>query len=438
MALNTENVVPTTTASANAVSPTPVFMDSNNHLFLHPSDSPGMTLVNTNFDGHGFAGWKRAFLIALSAKNKLGFINETCRAPSATSTHLPLWNRCNDMVTSWILNSLSKEIAASVLYSKTAESLWTDLEDRFGQSNGARLYHLQKEISDLVQGTSDIAGYFTKLKLLWDELDALHTPVTCACDCSCGGKVKMVNSLQDERLIQFLMGLNDTYGSVRSNILMISPLPNVNLAYSLLIQDEKQREVYVNPQFSADSSSCLAVYQPTSGGNRSTGIIGFPADFKFTKNQKFRIGIKSNAVLGTPNAQHTVFMEEGGNPFTPEQTSQFLHLLKLAQIEIPGLSISDVTANVVQCASNIFKNHVAYFSYVNSNSWIIDSGASEHISYDVKIKVTHGGSITLSPRLDPLVKTLQVLGQAKNGIFLLQSHKDNLAQKSKSLGLTML
>ncbi|TMW99444.1 hypothetical protein EJD97_002536, partial [Solanum chilense] len=136
--LNTETVVPSTSAYANAVSPTHVFMDSRNPLFLHPSNSPGMTVVNTNFDGHGFACWKRSLLIALSAKNKLGFINGTCRAPSIDSTYLPLWNRCNDMVTSWILNSFSKEITVSVLYSKTAESLRKDLEDRFGQSNGGQ------------------------------------------------------------------------------------------------------------------------------------------------------------------------------------------------------------------------------------------------------------------------------------------------------------
>ncbi|KAK4740411.1 hypothetical protein R3W88_004108 [Solanum pinnatisectum] len=180
-----------------------------------------MILINTVFDGHGFAEWKRAFFIALSAKNKLSFIDGSCKSSVVDSSNLRLWNRCNDMVTSWLLNSLSKEIATSVLYSKSVESLWADLEDRFGQSNGAKLYHLQKEISDL------------------DELDALHCYVICACDCTCGGKSKRLKSLQDERLNQFLMDLNDSYGSIRSNIIMISPLPSVNLAYSLLIQDEK-------------------------------------------------------------------------------------------------------------------------------------------------------------------------------------------------------
>lgn len=52
-------------------------------------------------------------------------------------------------------------------------------------------------------------------------------------------------SLQDGRLIQFLMGLNEAYLGVKSNILMMGPLPTVSHDYSLLMQDEKQRHVHV-------------------------------------------------------------------------------------------------------------------------------------------------------------------------------------------------
>lgn len=168
-------------------------------FFLHASDSLGMNLVNSAFNGKGYG----SILIALSAKNKVGFIDGSHKAPDSNSTDFKLWSRCNDMVISWLLNSLSKEIVDNVIYSKTARDLWKELEDRFGQSNGAKLYHLQKELSDLVQGKNDIAGYFTKIKGLWDELDVLNTNVNCSCACQCGGKTKMSKSLQDERLIQF-------------------------------------------------------------------------------------------------------------------------------------------------------------------------------------------------------------------------------------------
>lgn len=98
------------------------------------------------------------------------------------------------MVTSWLLNSLSKNINGSALYSSSAQALWTDLEDRFRQTKGAQLYHLKKQINDLNKGTSGIPGYFTKFKMLWDDIDSLYNKVTCTCTCTCAGKKKMLKS----------------------------------------------------------------------------------------------------------------------------------------------------------------------------------------------------------------------------------------------------
>lgn len=118
--------------------------DCNHPFYLHPSDSPGMFLANYVFDGKGYGGWRRGILIALYAKNKVGFIDGTSVQPNISSDSFKSWDRCNDVVISWLLNTLSKEIAESVLYSKTAREIWTELEERFGQSNGPQLYHLQK------------------------------------------------------------------------------------------------------------------------------------------------------------------------------------------------------------------------------------------------------------------------------------------------------
>lgn len=239
----------TNTANANVT-----VIDSSHPYYLHPSDSPGMNLISTVFDGRGFPGWRRSILIALSAKKKLGFINGTCKTPDLNSPDFSQWSCCNDMVISWLLNTLSKDIGDSVIYSNTAKELWESLEQRFGKSNGAKLFHLQKELNTLVQGKSDVSGYFTKMKRIWDELDSLNADITCSCVCICDGKSKLSKSLQDQRLIQFLMGLNDIYAQARGNILMMKPLPGMDVAYSLVLQDENQREIYMNAQVFSDSS----------------------------------------------------------------------------------------------------------------------------------------------------------------------------------------
>ena len=162
------------------------------------------------------------------------------------------------MVTSWILNSLSRDIADSVAYVDNALELWTDLEDRYDQTNGAKLYQIQKEINDLIQGVMDVTAYYTKMKKLREELSGLCIKTHCNCICSCGAKDMMHKVEQDRRLIQFLMGLNEVYTTIRGNILMMNPMPSMAQDFALLIQEEKQREFKTNNQSFAETSSLVA------------------------------------------------------------------------------------------------------------------------------------------------------------------------------------
>ena len=52
----------------------------------------------------------------------------------------------------------------------------------------------------------------------------------------------MEKKREEERVHQFLMGLDeDGYGTVRSNILSIEPLPNLNRVYAMIVQQERVR-----------------------------------------------------------------------------------------------------------------------------------------------------------------------------------------------------
>lgn len=39
------------------------------------------------------------------------------------------------------------------------------------------------------------------------------------------------------------MGLNDSYSNVQGQILLIEPLPSINKAFSLVVQEEGQRDI---------------------------------------------------------------------------------------------------------------------------------------------------------------------------------------------------
>lgn len=104
--------------------------------------------------------------IALSVKNKLGFIDGSIPQPDDSDPNLlNFWFR-NNVVISWILNSVSKEISASILFSDVATETWKYLHERFQQINGPRIFELQRALFNHTQDQNSVAVYFTKLKTL--------------------------------------------------------------------------------------------------------------------------------------------------------------------------------------------------------------------------------------------------------------------------------
>ncbi|KAH0769942.1 hypothetical protein KY290_013923 [Solanum tuberosum] len=308
-------------------------------------ESAGSTLMPSIFDGTGYRSWRRSILRGISVKNKMGFITGKCVKPPSTDPTCNLWEGCDDMVILWILNSLSTDIADSLQYVNNANELWQELEDRYDQPNGAKHYQIQREINDLTQGVLDITGYYTKLKKLWEELNALDASALCNCVCMCGAKANSHKAEHDKQLIQFLMGLNEVYTVVKWSILMMNPLPTIAQGFSILIQEEKQREVRPPNQSISESTSLNAGVQN--------------ADFKFTKGRN--VGTIAH-VHGTGSELEDNHQNQGKH-LTKDHYNQLMQLLDNFQVG----TVAEVSHNDVGAAN------------------FTDSGASNHMSSDRKL-----------------------------------------------------
>jgi hypothetical protein len=432
-------------------------MDSANPFFLHNGDSPGAVLVSQPLTGENYNTWSRSMTLSLNAKNKLGFINGSLPKPSdETGAQYQAWIRCNDMIISWILNSISKEIASSVIYITTCEEMWLDLKERFSQRNGPRVFQLQKSISTFSQENYSVSTYFTKLKSLWDELSNYRPFPCCSCNpsCSCGAIKSVTDFYNQEYIFQFLMGLNDSFSQIRGQILLIDPLPSINKVFSLIIQEERQREINVGSvaQDSAVLFSKTVSNQPSrfvKQYNRKEkpvcthcGFIGhtvdkcyklhgYPPGYKFTK--KPVASAHSVAQIQESNSEYSSIPQL---PITAEQCQQLLALLKP-----PG---NVIQANAIQASVNQATTQDHIFSKMSGDHlpsqysvfssqllhthiqhnfqqppWIIDTGATDHmiccvsqytsitavVSLSVKlpngdlVSVTHVGTVKVSEDL---------------------------------------
>ena len=100
--------------SQNALVP---IKNSRSPYYLNNGDHLGIRIVPNSLTGDNYQSWRASMTRALSTKNKLGFVNGLILQPSDEVDPLfSDWQRCNDLVLSWITNCLSQQIHATMLY----------------------------------------------------------------------------------------------------------------------------------------------------------------------------------------------------------------------------------------------------------------------------------------------------------------------------------
>ncbi|XP_013632466.1 PREDICTED: uncharacterized protein LOC106337911 [Brassica oleracea var. oleracea] len=232
----------TSTAANQAPISTPID-HYNNPLFLHNSDHAGLTLVSDRLSsGAEFHAWRRSVRMALNVRNKLGFIDGTIPQPSSDHRDSGAWSRCNDMVSTWLINSVSKKIGQSLLFMSTAESIWKNLMTRFKHDDAPRIFEIEQRLSNIQQGSSDVSTYYTELVTLWEEYQNYVDLPLCTCGkCECNAALSWEKLQQRSRVTKFLMGLNEAYDSTRRHILMLKPIPSIEEAFNMVAQNERQK-----------------------------------------------------------------------------------------------------------------------------------------------------------------------------------------------------
>lgn len=117
---------------------------------------------------------------------------------------LSAWQCNNDVITSWIINLVTKEIAASVVNTGCVKDIWDQLKRRYRQTNEPRIFQLRKELITATQGTQSVETYYARISSIWQDLTEF-----CPLDkCTCEGLKYLVDYLDFEIVMTFLVGLN--------------------------------------------------------------------------------------------------------------------------------------------------------------------------------------------------------------------------------------
>ncbi|XP_010693879.1 uncharacterized protein LOC104906777 [Beta vulgaris subsp. vulgaris] len=379
--------------------------------FIAASDNPTSSLVATVFNGVNYIRWSKNVRRALIAKNKEGFINGEILKPSVTNKVYQKWKRVDFMVVNWILSSMNVELADDFGYIDTAIDLWKELAERFGQSNGPLIYQLKKEIDNLRQENLTIVTYYGKLKKLWDEMNSLRAFPSCICgalnNCSCSFLKKLADFEDEDRMMKFLLGLNEGFDNTITNVLSMDPLPGIYRVFSITQQIEKQKEV---SSMVADNNAMISsamVAQAYKGNIHMQGrkdwrelkkekmnkqcshckgkghtadqcfqIIGYPEWYNAIKASK---GNQSHGARLAANVYSTQDMAEtdpldSTNEVTGVNSDMLNAICQEVMKAMKGKQVQVGDSSGISCANYAGITSHSFNCHVN-DLWIIDSGA---------------------------------------------------------------
>ncbi|XP_071699914.1 uncharacterized protein [Rutidosis leptorrhynchoides] len=141
-------------------------LDFSDPFYLHANDASGTPITTVKLKGtENYNIWRRSMLLALSTNNKIRFIKGTVVRSETYDVVASQWDRCNSVVLSWILRSVTEDLYSGQIFSTNASN-----------------------INTLKQNDSALSEYYHKLNTMWKQYDAMVSPPMCTCNiaaCAC-------------------------------------------------------------------------------------------------------------------------------------------------------------------------------------------------------------------------------------------------------------
>ncbi|KAK9682409.1 hypothetical protein RND81_10G072000 [Saponaria officinalis] len=237
-------------------------------IFLHSGDNTNLLLVSEPFNGENNKKWKKGIRLTLMSKNKLGFISGSLKQPSSTHADYQRWILVDYAVRCWLLCAIVHTIFETLMYATSSKYLWDELHERYGEPDNLMFFELQSKLHSLKQGCLSLAEYYGMFKSIWEDMADTDAFPECTCgvitNCSCTILKQIVDSSNRHKLVQFLMGLDHSYDTVRTSILSIDPLHSLNSVYSQLLRVEKQKHLSTLTTVQFESTALAAAHPPIS------------------------------------------------------------------------------------------------------------------------------------------------------------------------------
>jgi len=163
------------------------------------------------------------------------------------------WEQADQTVFTWIIQNIEISLINNVSQFLMAKALWERLATTYGSSTDPmQIYDLHRKANTQKQGNDTLEDFWNKLQAIWMAIDRKQpNPMKCSDDIATFNKIK-----QEQRLYQFLIGIDEKFEVIRRDLLMQEKTPPVESAYAA-VRREAARFRILKPTTSSEENTSL-------------------------------------------------------------------------------------------------------------------------------------------------------------------------------------
>ncbi|XP_074306310.1 uncharacterized protein LOC141641553 [Silene latifolia] len=330
------------------------------------------------------------------------------------------------------MHSIDSSIKGSISYFEDARLLLDDLAERFSTVDGSKIHSLKSQLHDCSQSPGmTVTSYFGQLKALWDALACHEPPFACTCGrCSCDISKSALARQDSERLHKFLMGLDRAhYGNLRSQLLSIDPLPSINRAFQLALQEERLFSSGTGVSKTESHDAIFVVRDAPSAASSSSTDWRVLRD----KERQERKKLVCSHCTGSGHEVVSCFIKSGKFPDWWGDRPRTVEEVCARSRAHSGAAASSSSSHIPAKANVLMNISSSDRLSGMSSHWIIDTGASHHVTGDITwltethsipsrpVSLPNGHNVVSTlAGTDPLSRTRIGVGELSDGLYLLR------------------
>ncbi|KAH6764702.1 hypothetical protein C2S51_015951 [Perilla frutescens var. frutescens] len=224
---------------------------------LNLPQTPSTKSINIMFklDGDNYPLWLVLIKKAIGGRGKASYITGSPPAPSPTDSLYPRWEQEDQCVFTWLVQNIEPHLINSVSKHSTSKAVWDSLALTYGSgTDSLQVYDLHRKSNTMKQEGRTLEEIWAHLQEVWMSIDRREpNPMECKTDIDMHNQI-----IQNQRVYQFLMALDEKYEPIKKEILKREPLPLVEIAYSM-VRRETARDRILRPAISDEKGTSSGI-----------------------------------------------------------------------------------------------------------------------------------------------------------------------------------